>query len=530
MKTTIRGLVAAIVIGCAAALPAAAETPKDTLVQAYRIDDIITLDPAEVFEFSTSEYIAQVYDRLIYYNAKDPAHFTPGIAESWTVSDDGTTYSFKIRDGVKFQSGNLLTAEDAAFSLRRAIKLNLGPAFIIGQFGLTADNVDGMVTAPDARTLVFKTDKAYAPSFVLNCLSATVGAVVDSKLVESNAKDGDFGHGWLNTHSAGTGAYKLVTWKPNESLVLERFDDYWQGKPGFRRIFYRHVLDPTSQLLLLQKGDIDIARGLTGEQIESLKSSPDITLQEVPRGAIWYLAMNTLTEPLKKVEVRQALKYLIDYQGMANSFMKGRGVLQEHFLPRGFLGALDDQPFSLDVAKAKALLAQGGYPDGFKITMDVTDGSPNLDMAQSIQSTFAKAGVELQIIASDDKQQTSRIRARKHETAIGRWGPDYQDPHTNAQTFAMNVDNGDNPPMKTSAWRNAWDIPDLTKETAAAVLETDTAKRQALYEALQRKVEQTSPFAFMFQQVEVVAARKNVQGLIWGPGTENDFFWQGKKE
>lgn len=529
MRKTIRGALAAILLGCAA-LPAAAETPKDTLVQAYRIDDIITLDPAEVFEFSTSEYINQVYDRLVYYNAQDPSNFLPGIAESWTVSDDGKTFTFKIRDGVKFHSGNPLTAEDAAYSLRRAIKLNLSPAFIVGQFGLTAENVDQMVTAPDARTLVFKTDKAYAPSFVLNCLGSTVSSVVDAKTVEANAKNGDFGHEWLNTHSAGSGPYKLAAWKPNESLVLDRFDDYYQGKPGFRRIFFRHVLDPTSQMLLLQKGDVDIARGLTGEQIESLKSNPDITLQEVPRGAMWYFSMNTQVEPLKKVEVRQALKYLIDYQGMAGSFMKGRGVLQQYFLPKGFLGALTDEPFKLDVDKAKELLAQGGYPNGFKITMDVTDGSPNLDMAQSMQATFAKAGVDLQIIASDDKQQTSKIRARKHETAIGRWGPDYQDPHTNAQNFGMNVDNGDNPPMKTTAWRNAWDIPELTKETEAAVVETDTAKRKAMYEDLQHKVRDAGPYAFMFQQVEVVAARKNVQGLVWGPGTENDFFWQGKKE
>ena len=529
MGRFIRGLAAAVVMACAA-LPARAETPKDTLVQAYRIDDIITLDPAEVFEFSTSEYVNQVYDRLIYYNIKDPANFLPGIAESWSVTDDGKTYSFKIRDGVKFHSGNPLTAEDAAYSIRRAIKLNLGPAFIVGQFGLTADTVDAMVTAPDARTLLFKTDKAYAPSFVLNCLSSTVASVVDSKIVEANAKNGDFGHDWLNTHSAGSGPYELAAWKPNESLVMDRFDDYWRGKPGLRRIFFRHVLDPTSQLLLLQKGDVDIARGLTGEQLESLKSNPEVTLQEVPRGTIWYLSMNTQTEPLKKVDVRQALKYLIDYQGMADSFMKGRAVLHENFLPKGFLGALDDAPFKLDVDKARQLLAQGGYPDGFKISIDVPDGSPYLEMAQSIQATFAKAGVELQIIASDDKQQTSKIRSRKYQTAIGRWGPDYQDPHTNAQNFGMNLDNGDNPPMKTTAWRTAWDIPELTKETQAAVLETDTAKRQAMYEALQRKVRETGPYAFMFQQVEVVAARKTVQGLVWGPGTENDFFWQGKKE
>ncbi|MBW8728411.1 MAG: ABC transporter substrate-binding protein, partial [Inquilinus limosus] len=178
------GILAAT-IACSG-LAARAGTPPDTLVEAWVIDDLVSLDPAEIFEASSTEYLAQVYDRLIGYDQKDASKLVPLLAESWTVSDDARTYTFRIRDGVTFHSGNPLTARDAAWSLQRAIKLNLAPAYIVSQFGLTAENVDGMVTAPDDRTLVFRTDKAYAPTFVLNCLTATVTAVVDSKLVQEH--------------------------------------------------------------------------------------------------------------------------------------------------------------------------------------------------------------------------------------------------------------------------------------------------------------------------------------------------------
>src|ERR687889_1789162 len=118
-----------------------AATPADTLVQAWQSDDIISLDPAEVFEFSASEIIGNTYERLVTYDIKDVSKISGQVAESWTVSPDGKTFTFKIRPNKKFASGNPVTAEDAVFSLQRAVLLDKSPAFIIGQFGLTKDNV-----------------------------------------------------------------------------------------------------------------------------------------------------------------------------------------------------------------------------------------------------------------------------------------------------------------------------------------------------------------------------------------------------
>jgi peptide/nickel transport system substrate-binding protein len=505
-----------------AAVPTYAKTPRDILVIAFQIDDIISLDPAEIFEFTAAEYAGNTYDRLIGYDHEDVSKIFGVAAESWTISADGKTYTFKMRSGVKFASGNPMTAEDAAFSLQRAIVLDKSPAFILTQFGFTADNVKDKIKATDDMTLVIETDKAYAPTFVLYCLTATISSIVDKKLVMEHEQDGDLGYNWLKTNYAGVGPFKLNQWKANESLTLDRNDNYWGGVPAMKRVITRHIVEPATQQLLLEKGDIDIARNLGPDQLESIRKNPDTYVQEGVKGAVYYLGLNQKNEALSKPQVRQALKFLVDYKGMEGTVVKDLMSIHQAFLPKGFLGALETTPFTLDVGKAKALLAEAGYPNGFKVTMDTRNTSPIMEMAQSIQATFAQAGVELEIIPGDGGQTLGKYRARNHDIYIGRWGPDYQDPHTNADTFARNPDNSDDAKSKPLAWRNAWDIPEMTKEADAAVLERDPARRAEMYLEIQKVHQATSPFVIMFQQTEVAGVRADTKGFIIGPAFDDN--------
>ena len=197
-----RRLIAAAVTSLTmlAAPVAMAETPPDTLIQAWAIDDIISLDPAEIFEFTASEIAGNSYEGLIGYDPKDVSNIFGKIAESWTIAPDGMSISFKIREGRTFASGNPITADDVVFSLTRAVKLDKSPAFILTQFGLNADNVDQMVVKTGDYSVDFKMDKPYAPTLVLYCLTATVGFVVDQKLVMEHEANGDFGYEWLKTN------------------------------------------------------------------------------------------------------------------------------------------------------------------------------------------------------------------------------------------------------------------------------------------------------------------------------------------
>ena len=517
-----------------AGAPALADTPPDTLVQAWAIDDIISLDPAEAFELSTGEITGNTYDMLVRLDAKDTTKVVGGIAESWTVSDDALTYTFKLKPGLKFASGNPISAEDVAWSFERAVKLNKSPAFIIQQFGLTGDNVAEKAKATGPDTFVFTVDKAYAPSFVLNCLTATVGAIVDSKLVKEHVAaatpsadykyDNDFGNAWLKTNYAGSGPYKTREWRANEVVVLERTDNYYGTKGNMTRVIYRHVKESAAQRLLLEKGDIDIARNLQPGDYEAVGKNADLATTSTPKSTVYYVSLNQKNPNLAKPEVRQAFKYLVDYDALSTTILKGIGEIHQTFLPKGDLGELDENPFKLDVAKAKELLEKAGLKDGFSVTMDVRNGQPTTAMAESIQQTAAQAGIKIELVPEDFKQLLTRYRARQHDAAILMWGVDYWDPNSNSETFSTNPNNADDSMNKTLAWRNAWDVPaDIQKESAAALLERDAAKRTQMYEDIQEKIRAQGPFNFIWQQTEVAGLRKNVQGFKLGPTFDTNF-------
>ncbi|MBI1778785.1 MAG: ABC transporter substrate-binding protein [Proteobacteria bacterium] len=514
-------------------IDAKAATPKDTLVIADAIDDIVSLDPAEAFEFSGEDVTNNVYDALL---ALDPNQlgkgYAPGIAESWSISPDTLTYTFKIKQGLKFHSGNPLTASDAAYTLQRAVILKKTPSFILTQFGFTADNVKQKIRATGPDTLVFEVDKPYAPSFVLNCLTANITSIVDQKTLMANEKSGDMGYEWLKTNDAGSGAYKLRSWKASDSYILEKADGvYWRGDPQMKRVIMRHVAETGARRLLLAKGDIDVARGLPPNDIAALKKDSAIRVDDDLKGRIYYFSLNMKNPTLAKPEVIEAMKYLVDYDGMRANLFSGQMLVHQAFLPRTFLGAIDDAPYRYDVAKAKDLLSKAGLSSGFSVTMDVRTQFPTKDMAEAIQASFAKGGIKLEIIPGDGRQTLTKYRARNHDIYIGSWGPDYPDPNTNADTFARNTDNRQESNNTGSlAWRNSYDIPALTKMTDAATLEKDSAKRAVMYGQIQREHQRTSPFVIMFQELVQTAERKNVTGFITGGPVANAFYWTVKKQ
>ncbi len=506
-----------IAVSLAAPGPARAGTPRDTLVMAKQIDDIVSLDPAIAFEFSGGEVVGNLYETLLTLDLANPRDPKPGLAQSWSLADDGVTYSFKIADGHKFSSGRAATADDAAFSLQRAVILNGPPGFILTQFGFTPANVAERIRAADPKTLVIQVDKPVAPSFFYDCLMASVASIVDQAEVMAHARDGDLGSGWLKASSAGSGPYRLRAWKPVESYVLEANEAHAGGPPPTRRVTVRHVPEAAAQRQLLEKGDIDVARNLGKDELDALAKVPQIKLQTGLKGRITYVGLNQAVPALRVPEVRQALKYLIDYDGIQKNLLSTTAKVHQTFLPEGFLGAIDDKPFAFDLDRAKALLAQGGYPDGFAVTFDVYAVSPYREIAQAIQESWGRAGIKVDLQQGAQAQVITKVRARQHQVAIGTWGPDYMDPHTNAGQFAMNLDNSDAAKAKSGAWRQDWDIPGYTQRTLAAVAERDSAKRANLYQQLQRDLNQDSPFIFLFQDVEVMALRTDVDGLVIAP-------------
>jgi len=516
-------MASATAMSLTSAIPAAwATTPKDTVVFASQIDDLITFDPGEAYEISAQIIVSDIYDRLVRYEAEDMTKLVGGVAESWTFSPDAKTFTFKLRPNQKFESGATVTAYDMAFSLQRVIIMDKTPAFLFAQLGWTKDNVKTLVTAPDPSTLKFTITQDFAPSLVLNLMATVAASVVEKKVAMANEVNGDLGNTWLKTHSATSGPYRLVSWKANESVSLEANPGYHLGT-HMKRVIVRHVPEPGTQRLMLEKGDIDIALSLLPDQLVPLAKDKNIKIESFPYSGTWYIGMNLSDERLKNPKVREAMKHLVDYQGMVNTFLKGRFVVQQTFEPIGIFGAVAYNPFKLDVAKAKDLLAEAGYPNGFEVRLDVASNSPQIDMAQSVQQTMGMAGIKVNIVSADAKQVIGIYRGRKHQMVLISWTPDYLDPHSNADSFAHNEDDSDTAKAHPLAYRNHWFIPDITAKMKAAAQEVDTAKRKGEYEALQKTVTDEGPYILMFQPANQVASRVNVHG--YKPGIIEDLYF-----
>jgi peptide/nickel transport system substrate-binding protein len=525
MSKRFRYALMAAVAPLALAMPAAqAATPTQTLVMAMDFADLITFDPGESYEISGQEFGANIYDRLVRYEAEDMDKLVGGVAESWTISSDSKTFTFKLRQGMKYGNGDPVTADDLAWSMQRVVLMDKTPAFLFTQLGWNKENVKSLITAPDAHTLTFKITEDLAPSLVLNLMSTLAASPIDKKVAMSHEKDGDLGNAWLKTNTVASGAFNLVSWKADESVTLEANPNYRLASQHLKRVIIRHVPEPATQRLLLEKGDIDVARGLTPDQLGTLGENKDIRVESFPGGDNYYLGMNTSEEHMKNPKVRQAMKMLVDYDGMVKSFLKDTFFVQQTFLPLGFLGAIPYNPWKFDVAKAKALLAEAGYPNGFELEFTTPNNPPWSAIAQSVQQTMGQGGIKLKLVQVEQKQMLQAFRARKTQLVLNSWAPDYKDPHSNADTFAHNDDDSDTPKIKPLAWRTHWYVPDVTKDTLAASREPDTAKRVKEYEALQKKVTDDGPFILMFQDKYMVVSRANVKNFKLGVFADFNYY------
>src|SRR5690606_20880177 len=179
-----------------------------------------------------------------------------------------------------------------------------------------------------------------------------------------------------------------------------------------------------------------------------------------PQAAVHFLSFNQKVDALTDPAVWEAARYLIDYQGMTDSFLKGQMQVHQAFWPDGFPGALNDTPFTYDPDKAAQILADAGVELPITVTLDVINSTPFTDMAQSLQAGFAEAGINFDILPGTSAQVITKYRERSHEAMLLYWSPDFMDPHSNAKAFAYNPDNSDEAYAATTTWRNAWAVPE----------------------------------------------------------------------
>ncbi|MFC3125333.1 ABC transporter substrate-binding protein [Pseudoroseomonas globiformis] len=510
----------ALATGIAAAPCAWAATPRDQLVVAWNIDAISTFDPAQIAEVVTSEIFGNTCDSLAAFDPADESKVIPALAESWDVSEDGLRITFRLRDKLRFADGRAASAADLAWSMQRVVKLNFGNAAQLTDYGFTRDTVDSRITAPDDRTLVLALDKPYPPGLILQAVAANrVSALLDRKTLSANENNGDMGNRYLTSRTECVGPYRLRQWNSGEVVVLEANKDHWGEVPKLRRIIIRHVAEAGTQRLLLEKGDIDVARNLTPEDLRALEGAKGVRLERTRKPTLFYWGFNSADPVFAEEKVRLAMRYLVDYDGLAKSVMAYDGVPRASFVPLGSFGALDEkegQPFSLDIARARALLAEAGRPEGFETVMILGSHPYASAIAQHIQANAAQAGVRIRLEQMANAQLFARHRGREFQSAMLGWGAGMPDAHANASRLIFNPDNRVEAKLtQFPSWRAAFQDAEANKQVEAALMERDEAKRAAIYAGLQRDMMQRGPAAFLFQTVYVAGVRDNVRNWTW---------------
>lgn len=504
-------------LAVAASVNAQAATPANTLVIAQSIDDVVSFDPAQGFELTTVQSFNSLYQRLIQSDPHNPIDLKPTLA---SAGADNRSLTFSLRPDARFASGNPLRPEDVIFSLSRVVKLNLEPSFILTQLGWNAKNVEQHLSKVDDHQVKISWSENVSPAFVLSLLSAPVSSIVDAKEALAHQQGDDLGHQWLNSHSAGSGPYKIRTYVPHEVVVLDANPGSPEGAPTLKTILIKNVPDPAARRLLIEQGDADIARNLGADQMAALKGKPGVKPLAIPYASLYFLQFNAKASPaLGNPAFWEAARWLFDYQGIADDLLKGQFQSHQAFLPDGYLGALKDQPYSFNPQKAKEILAKAGLSN-VSFRLDVNNQPPYLDIAQALQASFAQGGVKVELVPGISSQVSTKVKTLNYDATLTSWGPDYFDPNTNAAAFAYNPEDG----SKTLAWRANWQIPALSKLTLAATAENDTAKRVADYQQLQKQVQQSSPFVIGLQARSLIAVRDNLKGYVQGINPDMVFY------
>lgn len=507
-----RAVAVAIVIGLlSVSAPQTLGAPVDvnTLIVGMNTAILLTLDPAVVYEVEGSVLVDQLYDKLVDMEmVKGAIQIVPKVAQTWAASADGKTWTFTIRQGMRFPSGRAVNASAVTYSLRRAVRLAKTPAWLLEQLGLTKDNADQTIRALDDYTVQLILADAFAPNLVLSVLAFPITGVVDPDLVQQHITEGDMGSDWLKDHSAGSGPYTLIRWERNDVVDLVANPTYWRGIPPMKRIIIRDIPEPTAQRLAVEKGDIDVAWNLAPQMREEIRKqkTPGVDIVQIPAHGIAYVGMNVKYEPLSKEKVREAIRWAIDYDAILRDVLRGEALPLQTFIPTGYLGYNPSRPFTQDLTKAKQLLAEAGYANGFEVELTTSSPHPTRpDIAQLIQSNLAKVGIKVKINLMASGVMFQKFREQGLQMILASWGVDYPDPDALAKPFADGT-------VKQLAWRNAWMDKDATELTKKAMLEREPGKRVALYRQLTDLVLHKGAFAILYQPTDSWVIRSWVKG------------------
>ncbi len=516
MSSILRNILARLVTPCALALvmlagvpdESRAQTPPNVLIVA-QIAEPKSLDPHAVTAVNDFRILMNVYDGLVRYKS-GTLEVEPALAESWEISEDGTVYTFALREGVTFHDGSPVDAEAVVFNFERMLNEDhpfhdTGP-FPLSFFFSAVDNVE----AVDPQTVRFTLSEPYAP--FLSNLAYPTGLIVSPAAVEEHGAD--FGR-----NPSGTGPFRFVEWVSNERVVVERNPDHWDGAPPLEAVVFRPITDANTRVAEMLSGGVDLMVEVPPDSLAQFEDDSAYVVHEQVGPHVWFLILNMRNEHIADKRVRQAINYAIDKQAIVESVLQGTATVAAGPVAPAFAWAYNEdlEPYPHDPEKARQLIKEAGA-EGAELTFYVTEGGSGMldpvSMGTAIQANLEDVGFDVKIETYEWNTFLGKVnpglegKAAMAEMAWMTNDPDTL-PYLTLRTGAFPDDGGFN--------SGYYSNEEVDKLLEAARSSTDRDERARLYKEVQEIVREDAPWAFIahWKQNAVTSAR--VEGFQLEP-------------
>ncbi len=501
------GLALALLVVLTAGAPTVPAQSASTLVVGL-VAEPVALDPAQVTDLNSNRVGRRVVEALVAF-ADESTQIVPGLAESWTISKDGLTYTFKLRKGIAFHDGTPLNAAAVKFSIERQINPE-HPANKLGKYPFAVYNLGNVkaVEAMDDSTVRFVLKEPRA-SF-LAIMTSGAASIVSPTAAMKSGQD-------YAVSPVGTGPFKFASWDRGQRVVLEKNPSYWRYPVKVDRVIYRPVTEDQARLTELLTGGLDLIVGTPPDFVAQLENHPKVTLQKQVGAHVWYLGFNNTKKPFDDKRVRQALNYAVNKDAIVRDVLKGTGAVSKGPVLPGTWGDEGGlKPFPYDPEKARKLLAEAGLASGFTTTLWVPESGSGMQspvaMSTIIQSNLKAVGVNVTLQTMEWGTFLAKLRTKEQDMFALSWMAGSEDPD-----LVMY------PLLHSSQWTPVGPNRALYKNTrfdevlSQARLTTDQAKRAELYREAQRLLHDDPPWIFIDHEVQTAAFAKRVQGFKLHP-------------
>jgi peptide/nickel transport system substrate-binding protein len=458
----------------------------------------------------------QVTERLIDF-APGTTDLVPSLATAWSSNELGDVWTFELREGVTFHDGTAFDAEVVKFNIDRWNLVdhpysfrNEGKTYVPWGWVLGGPREEGGIVDEVVVTGPFTVEiRLTQPGFLPTMLAAVYFQFDSPAAVMEHGAD----YGTPGVGSVGTGPFTFVEWVEGQQVTLAANPNYWGGAPQVDGVVFRAISEPTARLAELQAGSIDIAVLLAADDVQTVANDPNLkdASADVELN-VGYLALHQANPPLDNLLVRQAIAHAIDRDAIVEAFFAGRGTTASYHMPPAFAGDYPVWPYDYDPERARELLAEAGYPDGFTTELWYMPVSrPYYPAPQPIAETFATyladVGIEAQLLTEDWTTYLSDYNTGKFPMYMLGWNADYADPDNFLMTFFG----------PSAVGQLGWDAPDVVEALNQARQAPDPAVRERLYAEIIGAVADEAASIPMAHNVNLTATRANIDGFVMSP-------------